>query len=124
MNLYLFLAGIAALDVCLTHLVLGGREIVRPFLAVEKMPGIARYTLYYCWHLVTITLFGMALAFLMAAQVGGARELAVFASLGAASFAALNFAMNWRLGLSFARHPQGFLFLPVAALGAVGTWLA
>jgi hypothetical protein len=32
--------------------------------------------------------------------------------------------MNLRLGLSFARHPQGFLFLPVAVMGAVGLWLA
>lgn len=124
MNLHLLLAGFAALAVCLTHLVLGGREIVRPFLAVEKMPSIARYTLYYCWHLVTITLAGMALAFLMAAQPGGARALAIFATVGAASFATLNFGMNLRLGLSFTRHPQGFLFLPVAALGAAGLWLA
>jgi hypothetical protein len=122
MNLYLNLAGVLALGVCLTHLILGGREIVRPFLSVEKMPGIARYTMYYCWHLVTITLAGMALAFFMAAQPGGSRSLAVFATMGAASFAALNFGMNLRLGLSFARHPQGFLFLPVAAMGTVGLW--
>lgn len=124
MNLFLNLAGIAAFGVCLIHLILGGREIVRPFLAVEKMPGIARYTMYYCWHLVTITLAGMALAFMLAAQPGGSRALALFATVGAASFAMLNFGMNLRLGLSFVRHPQGFLFLPVAALGIAGLWLA
>lgn len=124
MNIWLFTAGLFAGTVCLTHLLLGGREIVRPFLAVERMPGIARYTMYYCWHLVTITLAGMALAFVMAAQPGGARVLAIFATCGAASFALLNVAMNLRLGLSFARHPQGFLFMPVAAFGAAGLWLA
>lgn len=124
MNLYLFLASLAALAVCLTHLILGGKEIVCPFLAVETMPGIARYTMYYCWHLVTITLFGMAFTFLMAARPSGARELAIFATAGAVSFAALNFGMNRWLKLSFVRHPQGFLFLPVAALGAARTWLA
>jgi hypothetical protein len=124
MNMYLGLAGVLALAVCLTHVLLGGRAIVQPFLATEKMPGIARYTMYYCWDLVTITLAGMALAFFMAAQPSGSRALAVFATMGAASFAALNFGMNLRLGLSFARHPQGFLFLPVAVMGAVGLWLA
>lgn len=124
MNLLLMLAGASAFGVFLTHLILGGREIVRPFLGVEKMPGIAHYTMYYCWHLVSLTLAGMALAFVMAAQPGGARVLAMFATFGAASFAALNFGMNARLGLSFARHPQGFLFLPVAALGAAGLWFA
>lgn len=124
MNLFLNLAGIAAFAVCLTHLILGGREIVRPFLAVEKMPAIARYTMYYCWHLVTITLVGMALAFVLAAQPGGSRDLALFATVGAASFAALNIGMNLRLRLSFVRHPQGFLFLPVAALGIAGLWFA
>ncbi|MBN8534207.1 MAG: hypothetical protein J0L51_08940 [Rhizobiales bacterium] len=124
MNLYLGLAGVLALAVCLTHLILGGREIVRPFLGFEKMPGIARYTMYYCWHLVTITLAGMTLAFFLAAQPGGSRALAVSATIGAASFAALNFGMNLRLGLSFIRHPQGFLFVPVAIVGAIGLWFA
>lgn len=123
MNLFLLLAGLLAFAVFLTHLILGGREIVRPFLAVERMPGIARYTMYYCWHLVSITLAGMALAFVMAAQPGGARGLALFATTGAASFALLNFGMNLRFGLSFIRHPQGFLFLPVAAFGALGLWV-
>jgi hypothetical protein len=124
MSLFFILAGLAALAVCLTHLILGGRAVVRPFFDIEKMPGIVRYTMYYCWHLVTITLAGMALAFLLAAQPGGSHALAVFATSGAASFALLNFGMNLRLGLSFARHPQGFLFLPVAALGVAGLLLS
>ncbi len=124
MNIWLVAAGLLAGAVCLTHLVLGGREIVRPFFAVERMPGIARHTMYYCWHLVSITLAGMALAFLLAARPGGSNALAWFGTLGAASFALLNFGMNWRLGLSFARHPQGFLFVPVAVAGAAGLWLA
>lgn len=124
MNPLLLIAGLLAFAVCLTHLLLGGREVVRPFLDAEGIRGIPRYTLYYSWHLVTITLAGMALAFVLAAQPGGARALAQFATGGAASFAALNFGMNLRLGLSFARHPQGFLFLPVAAFGAAGLWFS
>jgi hypothetical protein len=124
MNLYLMIAGLLAFAVCLIHIFAGGQGIAKPLLAVEKMPNMVRYTMYYCWHLVTITLAGMALAFVMAAQPGGARALGLFATFGAASFAALNFGMNLRLRLSFAQHPQGFLFLPVAALGAAGLWLA
>lgn len=122
MNPWLLTAGLLAGAVCLTHLLLGGREIVRPFLAVERMPGIPRFTMYYCWHLVTITLAGMALAFLLAARPGGPAALAWFATGGAASFAALNFAMNLRFGLKTMHHPQGLLFLPPALCGALGLW--
>ncbi len=122
MNTPLLVAGGLALAVCLLHLILGGRDIVRPFLAVDHVPSVPRYTMYFCWHLVTLSLAGMAAAFLVAARPGGSASLAGFATVGAASFAVLNFAMNARLRLSFAQHPQGFLFLPVAAFGAVGLW--
>lgn len=124
MNLSLVMAGVLALAVCLMHLIIGGRDIVRPFLAADHLPPVPRYTMYFCWHLVTLSLAGMAAAFLVAARSGGAESLAVFATAGAVSFALLNFAMNARLRLSFAQHPQGFLFVPVAAFGAAGLWLA
>ncbi len=120
MNLSLVIAGVLAFAVCLIHLILGGREIVRPFLAADQLPTGLRYTMYFCWHLVSLSLAGMAAAFLMAARPGGPASLAAFATVGAASFALLNFAMNARLRLSFAQHPQGFLFVPVATFGAAG----
>lgn len=124
MNTSLIIAGLLALSVCLLHVFIGGREIVRPFLAVEHLAPVPRYTMYFCWHLVSLSLAGMAAAFFVAARSGGAGALAGFATLGAASFAVLNFAMNARLGLSFVQHPQGFLFVPVAAFGAAGLWAA
>lgn len=124
MNLPLITAGVLAFAVCLIHLILGGRDIVRPFLASKHLPPGLRYTMYFCWHLVSLSLAGMAAAFLVAARPGGPTSLAAFATVGAAGFALLNFAMNARLRLSFAQHPQGFLFVPVAAFGAAGLWVA
>ncbi len=124
MNSPLVIAGILALAVCLLHLIFGGRDIVRPFLAADHLAPVLRYTMYFCWHLVTLSLAGMAAAFLVAARPGGAESLAKFATAGATSFALLNFAMNARLRLSFTQHPQGFLFVPVAAFGVAGLWAA
>lgn len=124
MNTPLVIAGVLALAVCLLHLIFGGRDIVRPFLAADHLPSVPRYTMYFCWHLVTLSIAGMGAAFLVAARPGGAESLAWFATVGAASFALLSFAMNARLRLSFAQHPQGFLFVPVAAFGAAGLWVA
>lgn len=122
MSLPLIVAGVLALGVCLIHVVMGGRQIVRPFLAADHLPAGPRYTMYYCWHVVSLSLAAMAAAFLLAARPGGSATLAAFATVGAVSFAALNFGMNARLRLSFATHPQGFLFLPVAAFGVIGLW--
>jgi hypothetical protein len=120
MNPFLLAAALLALAVCLTHLILGGREIARPLLDAPDFRNLPRYTLYYCWHLVTITFVGLALAFLFAAQPGGSRALAWFATIGAALFAALCVAINLRFNRRFWHHPQWALFLPVAACGAAG----
>lgn len=122
MNIILLAAAICAALICLIHVVLGGRAVARPLLAAEGLRGIPKYTAYFCWHIVTITLAGMALAFLLAALPDGARVLALFATGGAALFALLCLGINVTFGLGAWRHPQWALFLPVTALGAAGLW--
>jgi hypothetical protein len=123
MNLLLIIAAVGALAICLVHVILGGRHIVRPLLADTNLPRMSKWTLYMCWHFVTITLAGMALAFLLAGQPGGNRALAVFATGAAVLYALTNIGMNIALGLRHSRHPQWMMFAPLAALGAMGLWI-
>lgn len=123
MNPFLTGAAIGALAIGLVHVILGGRHIVRPLLADTHLPRMSKWTLYMCWHFVTITLVGMALAYLIAARPDGDRSLALFATGAAALYALTNIGMNVVLGLRHSRHPQWMMFAPLAALGAAGLWI-
>ncbi|MCA0399478.1 MAG: hypothetical protein LCH38_01525 [Proteobacteria bacterium] len=123
MNLFLSVAAVFSLAICLIHLIIGGREIIRPLLANTDLPRISKWTLYMCWHFVTITLAGMAIAYLVSALPGGERTPAVFATAAAAIYALTNIGMNIALGLRHVRHPQWMLFAPLAGLGAAGLWM-
>jgi hypothetical protein len=105
------------------HLVAGGRYIVRPLLAAEGLGEGAKYTAYYCWHLVSIVLAGMALAFVRAGIAPGGRELAATCVLFATLAAVWSFAMVSRHKLPFWQYPQGLLFVLVVVPGAAGLWL-
>lgn len=123
MNLLLLGAAFGALAICLIHVILGGREIVQPFLAAGNLPRTSKWTLYMCWHFVTITLAGMAVAYLVSAMPGGNPLPAIFATGASALYAITNFGMNVALGLKHTSHPQWTLFAPLTALGAAGLWM-
>ncbi len=101
------------------HVVAGGRHIARPLLRATDMSEVARYTNYYCWHLVTLTLLAMVIAFALAAS-SGSRELGGFATALAAAFMAWNVVLIGWKRLKIAQYPQWVLFLPVVLCGAIG----
>ncbi|MEO0637088.1 MAG: hypothetical protein AAFY73_10610, partial [Pseudomonadota bacterium] len=72
-------AGLAGF-ICLIHIFAGGRESVPPLLSSD-MESLPKYTNYYCWHLVSLTLAAMAAAYAFAAAYPSAWELAVAATL-------------------------------------------
>jgi nitrate reductase NapE component len=112
-------AGLAA-TTCLLHVVLGGREAARPLLAAAGLGEIAKFTNYYCWHLVTIAIAALAVAFAMAARPEGSGEMATFAAMISVLFAFWSLAMIGRYRLSVWRFPQWALFAPIASLGLAG----
>ena len=121
---YWFLSASAAMAlVCTIHLVVGGRFVARPLLAADGAGQVAKYTSYYCWHLVSAMLAGMTLAFLRAGIAPGGRELAAAAVLLAVFAMLWSFAMIGRYGLRVSRFPQGVLFAPVVLLGVCGLWV-
>jgi hypothetical protein len=122
MNLWLALAAALAAATTLIHIVLGGREIARPLLAAERLRAVPKFTMYYCWHLVTIVLAAQALAFGLVAAGLGSRDLAAFATVGAALFCLWSLGMIGLFRLRIAHFPQWALFAAIAASGALGLW--
>ena len=117
MSVFLLPAAVAAL-IAAIHFFAGGREVAGPLLRQDTLPPVVTLTHYFCWHLVTITLVGLAGAFVYAALAPDGRILAVFATVAAALFAVWGLALVvWQTQ----RHrdmPQWMLFAVLAASGA------
>lgn len=123
MNLWFFIAGILAFIVCLLHVFLGGKECARPLLNTNALNSVAKYTNYYCWHMVTITIMALGVMFICASFMPLGYPLAICATILAGLFSI------WNLSLYFAKRkefrawydlPQWLLFLPIAVFGFIG----
>lgn len=106
---------------CAIHIIPGGREIARPLLASGDLAQVPKYTSYYCWHMVTITLAALAAAFGWAAADPRAGEAAIVATALSLAFAVWSLALIARFKLPPLQYPQWALFLPIAALGLAGS---
>lgn len=122
MNLWLALAAALAALTTLIHVMLGGREVAAPLLAGDRLHPVPKFTLYYCWHLATIVLAALALAFALAAIGQASRDLAVFSTVGAGLFGVWSLVMVGLFRLRIAHFPQWALFAPIALCGALGLW--
>ncbi|CAN7277249.1 hypothetical protein [Bosea sp. LjRoot237] len=122
MNIWLALAAAIAAATTLIHVILGGRHVAAPLLATERLHAAPKFTMYYCWHLVTIVLAALALAFGLAATGRGSRDLALFATVGATLFCLWGLAMVGLFRLRIAHFPQWALFAAIAVSGTIGLW--
>ncbi len=119
MNIWFAIAGALSVFVCLLHLIIGGRLAARPLLASKELGRRAKYTNYYCWHLVTISIAVMAAMFFWTAA-GAAWELALVASILAGLFCV------WSVGIVVInkgrlwQFPQWLLFAPIVVAGFKG----
>ncbi len=100
------------------HTFVGGRECERPLAADETLAPVVRETMRMCWHMITGVLILMAVFFAAAYfEVAGfalaGTALALVFVVAGVGFAPLN-------GLSYRLVPQGWLFVPVLALGLWG----
>lgn len=120
MNFWFVSAAILSTFTCTLHLLLGGREAARPLLATTDLDPVAKFTNYYCWHLVTIAIALLAAAFAFASRPGANTDLALFASVSALTFALWSICMIIRHQLSPFQFAQWALFLPIGSLGLAG----
>lgn len=120
MNLYFLVAALLSVGICALHVVVGGRKVARPLLDAERLSATAKFTNYYCWHLVTIAISALAAAFAIAGTSEASRDTAMLATAVAGLFAGWSLVMIAIFRLPLWRFPQWLLFLPVAGLGLAG----
>jgi len=116
-SVFLIPAAVAAL-IAAVHFFAGGREVARPLLRQNTLPPVVTLTHYYCWHLVTITLVGLAGAFGYASLAPDGRVLAVFATVAAGLFALWGLALLLWQAQRHRDMPQWMLFAVLAVSGA------
>ena len=118
MSVFLLPAAVAA-SIAAIHFFIGGREIARPLLQQGTLTPVVTLTHYYCWHLVTITLVGLAGAFGYASLAPDGRVLAIFATVAAGLFSVWGLALVIWQAQRHRDMPQWMLFAVLAASGAV-----
>lgn len=120
---WLWIAAVLSFATMWAHIIVGGRYIARPLLKSE-MHAVPKYTNYFVWHMVTIVLGGMSIAFALAAYAPAAWELAIFALVLAIGFCVLNLAVVITRRQSFIYIPQWSFFLLISLAGCLSIWLA
>lgn len=119
LNLWLIAAALLCTATVGIHIFIGGPEVVPSLLKAESMTVVARATACYCWHIVTITLAAMGVAFAMSALTG-TPDAALIATGLAVCFTGLNITLIITRKLPWLEMRQWALFAPIAALGVIG----
>lgn len=117
-NWLLSAAGFSTL-IFLVHYFAGGREIVPSLLAAKDIGRISKFTNYYCWHLVSITLASLAIAFTWAGLDTSQSALAIMATGLSGLFCLWSLAMIYIHKLKLWHFPQWALFIPPTILGFI-----
>lgn len=123
MNIGLAVAALFSFATWGIHTFLGGPAVARPLLEAEMEP-VAKYTNYYCWHIVTIVLFAMATGYGWAAIEPGALDVAFGLTALSGAFGAWNLALVAWSRRTPIELPQWTLFLAIGLAGAIGLWTA
>jgi hypothetical protein len=113
---FLWLASIFNLITAVIHFFVGGKFVAKPLLN-SSLKTVAKYTNYYCWHMVSIILVAMSLAFALAALYPSAWDLGAAALLLAISFLLWSVALwTWK-NINPLKLPQWILFMFISVAG-------
>ena len=120
MNVWLLIASVACAATWAIHTFVGELTIVRPFVSATGLDPVPKWTQFYCWHLVTLTLAAMALGLAYAAFEPAANDVALLIAILALAFGAFGLLLPSRVGQHFATMPQGLLLMPIGLVALVG----
>ncbi len=122
MNLLLVISGALAATTALVHIVVGGKQIAQPLMSSE-LDSIVKFTMYACWHLVSVSL-ALSSATLLASGTGllTSRELVAFVSVSWILFGLVFLVVTLAVAKPSGpfRFPQWTLLIPVGLLGLWG----
>lgn len=121
MNLWYAAAAILSATTCGLHIIFGGREAAQPLLASTEIDLLTKFTNYYCWHLVTIMIGALAVAYGYAAWMITSADLGLFATGITFLFALWSVAMIIHFRLPALKFQQWALFAPIGILGLIGS---
>ena len=113
MNAFLLGSGIAMAAIWAIHTFAGQVRVARPLTDCGELVALPKWTTFYCWHLVTITLGAMAAGLLYAAYTPSARDLAVAIGVLALLFGLFGLVLPRAVKQTYTTLPQGFLLFPV-----------
>lgn len=114
---YLWIACALCVATLLAHIFVGRRYIARPLLEADLHP-VPKFTNFYTWHMASVTIGGMALAFLLSAIFPDAWELAAAATALSLAFFWLSLLMVIFKGQNLWHMPQWAFFLAITIMGA------
>ena len=113
----LWAASVSSLATFAVHTFIGGVYVARPLLADRALPKAAKWLAYYCWHIVTMLLFAMAVVFCLAAANLITRDVAFGLSLFCTACSVLSIAVALKAGIVPWRFPSTSLFALSAVFG-------
>jgi hypothetical protein len=119
MNAWLIAASVAAFVTFALHTFVGGPQFARPLLAARDLPRIPKLTMYFCWHMVTVLLLGMAIALAYGAFVPNPALTIAMIALSLA-FTVLSLGLVFGFRVSALHLPQWVLFLVITLLATAG----
>ena len=117
-------ASASALATFAVHTFVGGAFVARPLLADQGLPTAAKWLAYYCWHIVTMLLLALVLAFAAAAAGMLPREAALGLSAFCAACSLLSVAVALKGRIAPWCFPSTTLFAITAAFGLAAAWPA
>lgn len=118
-NWFFLAAAALSIATAAIHVFIGGPEIAKPLLQAE-IPTAPKFTNYYCWHLVSITLVAMAIGFLIPALNASQTMSALTWTIISGAFAGWSLALIALKRRPVGELPQWALFTPIFVLGAIG----
>lgn len=113
------LAGVLSLMWCVVHVVVGGREVARALRNSPHLDPTVRDTQYLCWHFTTVSIAAIAVFFTLA-LVQQENQYAIAGTILASGFSIVGIGLVFAIRQRQFALPQGWLFVPVAGLGAAG----
>lgn len=110
------IAALLSFAICALHVFGGGSTIAKPLRQATSLDHTVMATMWMCWHMVTASLFLMGAFFVMGLVWGTAYVVAgtLLAAVTAVAGLIAPFALRTTFGVLF----QGWLFVPIALLGA------